>query len=48
VRKQCLAWALDLGAAAGIWGGTTEDERRALRRAAARHHRRALKKAIHQ
>ena len=27
VRKQCLAWALDLGAAAGIWGGTTEDER---------------------
>ena len=29
VRKRCLAWALELGAAAGIWGGTTEDERRA-------------------
>jgi|SRR5689334_10957896 len=29
VRKPCLAWALELGAASGIWGGTTEDERRA-------------------
>jgi WhiB family redox-sensing transcriptional regulator len=43
VRERCLAWALELGAAAGIWGGTTEDERRARRRVAARHHRRALK-----
>ena len=41
VRKRCLAWALELGAASGIWGGTTEDERRALRRAAARHRNRA-------
>jgi WhiB family redox-sensing transcriptional regulator len=47
VRKQCLAWALDL-AAAGIWGGTTQDERSAMRRAAARHQHRALKKAIHE
>ena len=31
VRQRCLAWALELGAASGIWGGTTEDERRALR-----------------
>ena len=55
VRKQCLAWALDLdatagvwGGSAGIWGGTTQDERRAMRRAATRHQHRALKKAIHE
>jgi WhiB family transcriptional regulator, redox-sensing transcriptional regulator len=36
VRERCLAWALEAGAATGIWGGTTDDERRALRRAAAR------------
>jgi WhiB family redox-sensing transcriptional regulator len=48
VRKRCLAWALELGAASGIWGGTTEDERRALRRAAARHRNRARKTAIHE
>ena len=36
VRERCLAWALELDAASGIWGGTTEDERRALRRALAR------------
>jgi WhiB family transcriptional regulator, redox-sensing transcriptional regulator len=44
----CGAWALELGAASGIWGGTTEDERRALRRAAARHRNRARKTAIHE
>lgn len=48
VRKRCLAWALELDAASGIWGGTTEDERRALRRAAARHRNRARKTAIHE
>jgi WhiB family redox-sensing transcriptional regulator len=48
VRKRCLAWALELGAASGIWGGTTEDERRALRRAAVRHRNRARKTAIHE
>ena len=48
VRKQCLARALELGAASGIWGGTTEDERRALRRAAARHRKRARKTAVHE
>jgi WhiB family redox-sensing transcriptional regulator len=48
VRKQCLAWALDLDAAAGIWGGTTDDERRAIRKAATRHQHRAPKKAIHE
>jgi len=32
-RTPCLAWALDHGVAAGIWGGTTEDERPAIRRA---------------
>ena len=32
-RKPCLAWALEHGVAAGVWGGTTEEERRAIRRA---------------
>jgi len=41
VQTPCLAWALDLGVASGVWGGTTEDERRAMRAAAARHRRRA-------
>jgi WhiB family transcriptional regulator, redox-sensing transcriptional regulator len=31
VRARCLDWALDHGAAFGIWGGFTEDERRAIR-----------------
>jgi WhiB family transcriptional regulator, redox-sensing transcriptional regulator len=37
VQKQCLARALELGAASGVWGGTTEDQRRAMRKAATRH-----------
>jgi WhiB family redox-sensing transcriptional regulator len=48
VRTPCLAWALDLGRAAGIWGGTTEDERRALRKAAARHRNHAHKAAVYE
>jgi len=48
VRNQCLAWALDLEAASGIWGGTTDDERRAMREAAARHRSPASKTAIHE
>src|ERR1700756_1503154 len=28
---QCLAWALENGAADGVWGGTTPDERRVIR-----------------
>jgi WhiB family transcriptional regulator, redox-sensing transcriptional regulator len=48
VRKRCLAWALELDAASGIWGGTTEDERSALRRTAARHRHRARKTTIHE
>jgi WhiB family redox-sensing transcriptional regulator len=48
VRKRCLAWALELGAASGIWGGTTEDEWRTLRRAAARHRNRARRTAVHE
>jgi WhiB family transcriptional regulator, redox-sensing transcriptional regulator len=31
VRGACLAWALDTGQDAGVWGGLSEDERRALR-----------------
>jgi WhiB family redox-sensing transcriptional regulator len=30
-RAQCLDWALENGAAFGIWGGRTEDERRTIR-----------------
>jgi WhiB family redox-sensing transcriptional regulator len=48
VRKRCLARALELGGAAGIWGGTTEDERRALRKAAARQRNRARKATVHE
>lgn len=47
VRERCLAWALEVGAASGIWGGTTEDERRALRRQAGRRNR-ASKTAVHE
>lgn len=32
VASECLAWALQSGQDAGIWGGMTEDERRNLKR----------------
>lgn len=32
VASQCLAWALESGQDAGVWGGLSEDERRALKR----------------
>ena len=32
VTSQCLAWALETGQDAGVWGGMSEDERRALKR----------------
>lgn len=32
VRRDCLDWALGVGEADGIWGGTTPHERRLLRR----------------
>lgn len=32
VVADCLAWALESGQDAGIWGGMSEDERRVLRR----------------
>lgn len=32
VREDCLAWAMQTGQDAGVWGGLTEDERRALKR----------------
>lgn len=32
VRTDCLAWALRVGEAHGVWGGTTPEERRFLRR----------------
>lgn len=31
VRADCLDWALRVGEAYGIWGGTTPEERRFLR-----------------
>lgn len=36
VVSDCLAWALDSGQDAGVWGGMSEDERRALGRRNAR------------
>jgi WhiB family redox-sensing transcriptional regulator len=36
VSQQCLAWALESGQDAGVWGGLSEDERRALKRRNAR------------
>lgn len=35
VRSDCLAWALESGQDAGVWGGLSEDERRALKRGSA-------------
>lgn len=32
VSRRCLAWALETGQDAGVWGGMSEDERRDLRR----------------
>jgi WhiB family transcriptional regulator, redox-sensing transcriptional regulator len=32
VTEACLAWAIDSGQDAGVWGGLSEDERRAMRR----------------
>src|SRR5699024_7162883 len=32
VTQECLAWALETGQDAGVWGGMSEDERRALKR----------------
>lgn len=36
VREQCLAWALETGQDAGVWGGASEDERRRMKRRATR------------
>jgi WhiB family redox-sensing transcriptional regulator len=30
VIEDCLAWALESGQDAGVWGGRSEEERRAL------------------
>lgn len=32
VVEDCLAWALESGQDAGVWGGLSEDERRTLKR----------------
>jgi WhiB family transcriptional regulator, redox-sensing transcriptional regulator len=36
VVSECLAWALESGQDAGVWGAMSEDERRALKRRNAR------------
>jgi WhiB family redox-sensing transcriptional regulator len=36
VVDSCLAWDLESGQDAGVWGGMSEDERRALKRRSAR------------
>ena len=42
MKDECLAWALESGQDAGVWGGLSEDERRALKRRAARNRARQL------
>ena len=42
VKDACLAWALESGQDAGVWGGLSEDERRALKRRAARNRARMM------
>ena len=42
VKEPCLAWALESGQDAGVWGGLSEDERRALKRRDARNRARQL------
>ena len=41
VIDTCLAWAIENGQDAGVWGGLSEDERRALKRRTARQRRAA-------
>jgi len=41
VVETCLAWAIESGQDAGVWGGMSEDERRALKRRNARARRAA-------
>jgi WhiB family redox-sensing transcriptional regulator len=36
VVEACLAWAIESGQDAGVWGGLSDDERRALKRRKAR------------
>ena len=45
VKDACLAWALESGQDAGVWGGLSEDERRALKRRAARNRARLLEQS---
>ncbi len=42
VSDACLAWALESGQDAGVWGGLSEDERRALKRRTARSRARSV------
>ena len=41
VTDACLAWAMETGQDAGVWGGLSEDERRSLKRRNARARARA-------
>ena len=36
IVETCLAWAIESGQDAGVWGGMSEDERAALKRRNAR------------
>ena len=42
VTETCLAWALETGQDAGVWGAMSEDERRSLKRRRARARARSL------
>ena len=42
VTSECLAWALETGQDAGVWGAMSEDERRSLKRRRARARARSM------
>ena len=46
VKEPCLAWALESGQDAGVWGGLSEDERRAMKRRAARNRARQAENQV--
>jgi WhiB family redox-sensing transcriptional regulator len=46
VRVQCLQFAMDVGEAHGVWGGTTPEERQRERRRERERDRRASRRVV--
>lgn len=46
VKDVCLAWALDTGQTAGVWGGLSEDERRSILRKRAEYRKSSYERCI--